>query len=245
MYVGGTAVSGQAVLLFGFPAIVGVVAGYMSGGRLGGLVATRLRALWLVWLAGAAQMAEYAVDRLDGRPGQALRSVLLATVFVTVLGWLLVNGRGRSLVLKSAALTALGGGLLNGMAIALNGRMPYSRTAAAAAGIPPGQETAKNIAAARGSRLTFLGDVIPVPPLHAAISVGDILITLGAAAVIATAMHQPTPPHTTEARHDSNHQRTARDDGAVHPGDLCPAPVHHRSPRHDRGLRPHSERRPT
>ncbi|MEU4346137.1 hypothetical protein [Streptomyces sp. NPDC023838] len=38
--------------------------------------------------------------------------------------------------------------------------MPYSPTAAAA-GIPPGQETAKNIAAARGSRPTFLGDVIP------------------------------------------------------------------------------------
>ncbi|MFF1476678.1 DUF5317 family protein [Streptomyces sp. NPDC058301] len=194
------------------------------------MVAIRLRALWLVWLAGAAQLAEYATDRIDGRSGQALRSVLLATTFAVVLGWLFVNVRGRTRALKTAASTALGGGLLNGMAIALNGRMPYSLTAAAAAGIPPGQETAKNIAAARGSRLTSLGDVIPVPPLHAVISIGDILITLGAAAVIATAMHQPTPPHTAEARDDSNHQRTAPDDGAVHPGHLGPTALHHRSP---------------
>lgn len=222
--------SGQAVLLFGFPAIVGVAAGYVSGGRLGGLVATRLRALWLVWLAGAAQVAEYATERLDGRPGQVLRSVLLAATFAMALGWLLVNLRGRSRVLKTAASTALVGGLLNGVAIALNGRMPYSPSAAATAGIPPGSKTAKNIAAARDSRLSFLGDIIPVPPLHAVISVGDILITLGAAAVIATAMHQPVPRHTPEERHDSNHQRTAPDDGAVHPGDHRPAPVHHRSP---------------
>ncbi|MFK8905829.1 DUF5317 family protein [Streptomyces sp. YS-3] len=237
--------SGQAMMLFGFPAIVGVTAGYASGGRLGGLVATRLRALWLVWLAGAMQMAEYTTSRIDGRPGQALRSVLLATAFVTVLGWLLVNLRGRSRLLKTAASTALAGGLLNGMAIALNGRMPYSPAAAAAAGIPPGQETAKNIAAAHGSRLTLLGDFIPVPPVHAVISIGDILITLGAAVVIATAMHQPTPQHIKEARNDSNQQRTAPDDSAVHCGDLRPTSLHHRSPRLDRRLRPHPERRPT
>ncbi|MFE2287796.1 DUF5317 family protein [Streptomyces sp. NPDC059443] len=187
--------NGQAVLLFGSPVIAGVVAGYVSGGRLTGLVNIRLRALWLVWLAGAAQVAEYAAQRLDGLSGQVVRGVLLAATFGLVLGWLGLNSRGRSRALKAAVSTVVGGALLNGAAIALNGRMPYSPSAAAAAGIPEGLDTAKNVASA-SSKLPFLADAIPVPALHAVISVGDILITLGAAALIAAAMHEPAPQST-------------------------------------------------
>ncbi|HEX4490373.1 MAG TPA: DUF5317 domain-containing protein [Acidimicrobiia bacterium] len=80
------------------------------------------------------------------------------------------------------------GGACNFAAIAANGgTMPASRTALAAAGI---QEKGgfDNSAAVAHAKLAFLGDVFSFPkwfPLANVFSVGDLLLLLGAAAMLA------------------------------------------------------------
>jgi hypothetical protein len=66
--------------------------------------------------------------------------------------------------------------------------MPYSRWAAAAAGIGAGRQTARNVAAAHAARLLALGDVLPVPPLRAVFSIGDLLICCGIATIVIAGM---------------------------------------------------------
>jgi hypothetical protein len=44
------------------------------------------------------------------------------------------------------------------------------------------------------TRLAWLGDVIPVPPVQKVISVGDIVLLLGTAGLIATTMRAPRTP---------------------------------------------------
>jgi hypothetical protein len=174
----------QAAMLFLSPVAAGVLAGYAAGGSLAGLVSTRLRALWLLWLAAALQVAQLA----GALPG--LRGPLLAAVFVLAGAWLAVNLPGRPRAMQAAAVVALAGGLANGTAIAANGRMPYLPAAARVAGLRPGAETPKNIAAVAASRLIALGDIIPVPPLRAVISAGDVLIIAGVILLIAASMRQ-------------------------------------------------------
>lgn len=180
-------------LLLG-PVALGVLAGYATGGSLAGLTRTRLRRLWLLWLAAAVQAGELYARGL-GRDG---RLPLLAITFVLAGAWLAVNLPSRPLVMKTAAWTALAGGLINGVAIAVNGRMPYLAAAARAVGIPPGVATPKNVAAVPGSHLVVLGDIIPLSPLHKVISIGDVLIILATVVLIAAAMRTAPQSSTSE-----------------------------------------------
>ncbi|MFB8183226.1 DUF5317 family protein [Streptomyces sp. NPDC055966] len=187
-----------ALILFGGPVAVGAVAGYLSGGRLSRLPGVRLRRLWLLWLAAAVQVAQLATTSLPGASGRHLRAPLLALAFALALLWLGVNARGRNRPLKAGVGLALTGAVLNAVPIAVNGRMPYSPSAAAVAGLRAGSQTAKNVPAGHGTRLLALGDTIPVPPLHAVISIGDVLLAIAAALLVATAMHHPA--HTAQER---------------------------------------------
>ena len=185
----------MAVLLFAIPAVVGVAASYAAGGRLRNLVATRFRALWLLWAAAAAQFADVI---------PAARTWVFVATFAVAVGWLVVNAVQRPPVLRYGALAVALGGLLNGVAIAANGRMPYSTWAASKAGLGVGLQTARNVAATHATRLLPIGDIIPVPPLRAVFSIGDLLICLGIATMIIAAMRGrpvsaaatavPTPP---------------------------------------------------
>jgi hypothetical protein len=79
---------------------------------------------------------------------------------------------------------------LNGLVIALNGRMPYEPAVAAAVGLRPGLTTPKNEPVDADTRLPYLGDTIPIGPLHKVISLGDVLISGGAWAVVVLAMRR-------------------------------------------------------
>lgn len=174
----------DAAALFLIPVAAGVLIGYASGGSLAGLVGTRLRALWLLWLAAAVQVGELYARGLD----RGSRLPLLAITFAMAGAWLAANLPGRPLIIKIAGWTALAGGLSNGVVIAVNGRMPYLPAVASAVGITPGLATPKNVAATSGSHLVVLGDIIPVSLLHKVISVGDVLIILATVGLIASAM---------------------------------------------------------
>jgi len=191
-------------MLFIAPLAMGVLAGYVAGGSLAGLLSIRLRALWLLWLAAAVQAAELYVRVL----GRDVRLPLLVVTVALAGAWLAVNLPGRPRAMKIAAGAALAGGLVNGAAIVANGRMPYLPAAARTAGITPGLATPKNVAAAPGSRLTALGDIIPVPPLHTIISIGDILIIIATIAIIAIAMCA-VPRHVAPRPHRHLHPEDA------------------------------------
>lgn len=165
-----------AVLLIA-PCFVGVVVGRLCGGSLRTIGNARLRAVWLVWLAAAVQVVQLVTD-----------TPLLAVVFVLFAIWVAMNITAR----RAAAQWGLGlvsvGLLANGVAIAANGRMPYSIDAAEAAGLTPTLTTPKNAPADLHTVLFWMGDVIPVAPLHAVISIGDVAIAIGVAVLVAALM---------------------------------------------------------
>lgn len=185
----------MAVLLFAIPVVSGVAAGYAAGGRLRNLAATRFRASWLLWAVAAAQFADVI---------QAVRTWVLVATFAVAVGWLVGNALQWPPVVRYGALAVAAGGLLNGVAIEANGRMPYSTWAASKAGLDVGLQTARNVAATHATRLLPIGDVIPLPPVHTVVSIGDLLICLGIVTMIIAAMRNrpasapggpPRPPH--------------------------------------------------
>ncbi|MFF4401474.1 DUF5317 family protein [Streptomyces sp. NPDC001480] len=180
-----------ALILFGGPVVIGTAAGYLSGGRLSRLPDVRLRWLWLLWLAAAVQVTQLATAGLPSAAGRHLRAPLIALAFALALLWLGVNAQGQTRLFKTGVGLALTGAVLNALPIAVNGRMPYNPSSAAVARLRTGSQTAKNVPATRNTRLLALGDTIPVPPLHAVVSIGDVLLAIAAALLVATAMHHP------------------------------------------------------
>ncbi|RJL30902.1 DUF5317 family protein [Bailinhaonella thermotolerans] len=168
------------LVLAGVPVVAGVVAGFWRGGSLDG-IAGGFRGLWLLWLAVGTQVAH---AYLGGG------AAFLALTFLIVLGWVAVNLAGFSPGMRGGAGLVLGGAVMNGVAIAVNGAMPYSAWAAEVIGLPAGSATAKNEPETAGTRLMFLADVIPVPGLQKIVSLGDVAISVGSALLIAAAMRR-------------------------------------------------------
>jgi Family of unknown function (DUF5317) len=204
-------------ILMAAPPLAGVALGYLSGGRLGGLRTIKVRALWLIWLAAAAQLSQYYVPAMHG-------PAALVIVFAAVLAWLAVNLPGWPRAIRIAGVLIVLGAALNGLAIALNGRMPYDAAALpAGSGESSKSETPKNVAATEQTRLALLGDTMPIAPLHALISPGDILIGGGSAALVLLAMRR-----AKRSTHDREPDLAPTDPGAVHPGHPGLADLHDR-----------------
>lgn len=165
------------------PVLTGLTAGRLAGGRLADLMSVRLRAMWVLWLAAAAQI----VQSTTGLP-------LLAVVFALVLAWIAINIARAAVPLRIGLAVALGGLAANGAAIVLNERMPYAPEAAEAAGLAPSLLTPKNEPMDDSTVVGWLGDTLPIPPLGAVISLGDVLIALGVAATVALLMRPPREP---------------------------------------------------
>jgi hypothetical protein len=167
-------------VLYAIPA--GLLAGWLRGGHVAGIGRLQIRLAWLAVLAYVAQSLLFApsLSRLVGPSGPLLYAVSNAVV----LAVLLANARIRGM-----PLVALGA-LANLTAIALNGGyMPADPGAYAANGITA--EAYLNTRLLAHPLVPFLGDWIALPtwlPGTNVISVGDLLIGLGIAAVIAAAM---------------------------------------------------------
>jgi hypothetical protein len=80
----------------------GVAIGYAAGGTVRNLVATRFRALWLLWAIAAAQFADVIT---------AARTWVFVGTFAAAVGWLVVNALRWPPALRSGALTVAAGGL--------------------------------------------------------------------------------------------------------------------------------------
>ena len=127
---------------------------------------------------------------------------MLIVVFAPVLIWLGINLRVWPTAIRVAGSVIALGAVLNGIAIAANGRMPYSPAMAEAVGLRPGLTTPKNEPVNTRTRLSLLGDTIPIAPLRKILSPGDVLISAGTCAVVALAMrrHRREEPVARQAR---------------------------------------------
>lgn len=180
----------RTLVLMMAPPLAGVLIGYLLGGRLSGFRSIRLVALWLLWLAALVQAAQYYLPGVRHFIEDRLGVPMLVVVFAPVLIWLGINLRTWPPAIRIAGAVIALGAVLNGIAIAANGRMPYSPAAVEAVGLRPGQVTPKNEPVDAHTRLSFLGDTIPIAPLQKVISPGDVLISGGSCAVVVLAMRR-------------------------------------------------------
>jgi hypothetical protein len=175
--------------LFALAGLGGAAVGLVRGGRARRLLALRLRCGPLVWACLAAQVLLGATG--DG-PHPVVRDVALVASYAGVGLWLALNIRGHRDGVRAGFAIVLAGWVLNVVPMALNDGMPVS-TAAQQAIDAEDQEVGegslwKHVPATRATRAAWLGDVIPVAPVHAVISVGDVSLLAGVAAVVAAAL---------------------------------------------------------
>jgi hypothetical protein len=167
-------------ILYAIP--IGVLGGFLAGGRLEHLAAVRFRLAPVAMLALVIQLALFSA-LADGLPTELVRGTyVVSTALVIVV--VLANIR-----LTGVPLIVLGAACNLAAVMANGGAMPASPAALDALGLGVGGHTS-SIAVAHPA-LEPLTDVFAMPdwmPLANIFSVGDILIGLGVALAIAAAM---------------------------------------------------------
>jgi hypothetical protein len=167
--------------------LVAVAVSYARGGRLHRLAEAEVRAPWLLFLGLGLQLA---VDLGVGRgllpDASAAGLTVLISSQVLVVAWLMLHRE-----LPGVRLVALGLAL-NAIVIAANGAMPVDPNAVRALGlgeleVPIGKHTVLT----EDTRLPWLADVLPVPPLRSIVSVGDLVIALGLLPLTHALMRDP------------------------------------------------------
>jgi hypothetical protein len=169
------------VLLAAIVLLIAVALGFALGGRLSALGRLHLRHSWLVVLALGAQLGGAALGGTAYRCGLAGSALLL--------GAFLVRNRG----VHGLGLVALGV-LCNAVVVGANGAMPVSADASGRAGISTqsllrGSDRRHELAG-DGTRLAWLGDVVPVlvPARPHVASPGDLLVLAGLAELLVVGM---------------------------------------------------------
>lgn len=145
----------------------------LTGGRLGRLLALRLRCVWAVLAALALQVI---ITTLAPTGSTSIHELLHVGSYALAGAFIIANRR-----ITGLPILALGAAL-NTLAIITNaGIMPASARAMRLAGLAPADHFA-NSAPVAHPHLLALGDVIPVPgpwPLGNVVSIGDILVIAG------------------------------------------------------------------
>ena len=168
-------------ILYAIP--IGIVAGYLLGGRLDRLAELQFRWAWLAVAGLAVQVALFspAIAPIIGDAGPVIYTASTLAVLLAVL---------RNWRLPGLAIVALGAGC-NLLAIAANGGvMPASPEAVAALGMEAA-EGFSNSVVMTDPALRPLTDIFALPtwlPAANVFSIGDVLIGVGVATVIAMGM---------------------------------------------------------
>ena len=157
--------------------VVGVLVGLLRGGRFANLGEATFR-LWPLLVLGVVVQGAAAFT------GEGAVAVILVS-YVLLIAFAAANLRhaGMGVVVVGIAL--------NLVVIAVNGGMPVRQEAIVAAGIATHEEVpdlefgAKRHLEDGDDRLTFLGDIVPVPVAEEVLSFGDLAMAVGVAAVLA------------------------------------------------------------
>jgi len=167
---------------------IGLILGRLLGGQLDGLVALRFRWSALAVAGLVVQLALFteAGHALAGGMAPAIYVLSTAAVLVAVLANFRVEWMPVVTLGAASNLAAI---------VANGGAMPTTIAALAAAGLE-GPGTATNSVVLENPVLGALTDVYAIPagiPLANVFSIGDVLIAIGIAAVIASAMRSAAP----------------------------------------------------
>lgn len=176
-------------ILYAIP--IGIVLGYLLGGRLERLADLRFHwaALAILGLVSQVLLFSPFVATAIGGAGPVAYVASTAAVFVAVLrNWRIP---GMPIVITGAAC--------NLIAIAANGGvMPADPAALASLGLPP-TEGFSNSVVVGDPAVRLLTDVFAMPtvvPFANVFSIGDVLIGVGVALIIAIGMRTPAPDAT-------------------------------------------------
>lgn len=149
-----------------------VATGYLRGGRLRRIAASRINASWLLFVGLSIQLAAgaAAARSLVAAP---VSTALLVTSQLLVAGWVVKNRYRPGLPLIFAGLA------LNTAVIAANGSMPVDPKAIEAIGLAGVEPAGRHELLTATTRLAWLADRLPLPPLRTVVSVGDAVLAAG------------------------------------------------------------------
>jgi uncharacterized protein DUF5317 len=155
--------------------VIGLVVGLARGGSIATLGRARLRFVPLVFAGLVLQM----VALFGSRP---LAVSLTLAASAAVLAFAAANLRITGMVLIAV------GAAMNLAVVLANGGMPVSRDALGRAGLEDpfisGRSPVVHRPAGDDTRLRFLGDVIPLPPVTHVFSPGDVVLWAGLLLVV-------------------------------------------------------------
>jgi hypothetical protein len=177
--------------------LLGLAAGYALGGRLSNLSHVNLEHTWLVVASIVPQLVIFTP--LGEGIDDTVSVVIHLGTYLMLLTFIALNRRDPGITFAGVGVAA------NALVIFANGGyMPASPRALEYAGFVVTSDTHYNSAVAdNGVRLLVLGDVMATPdwmPLVGNVfSVGDVLIAVGVAIVIARGMRGPSMPPLTRA----------------------------------------------
>lgn len=162
--------------------VAGGAAGLLLGGRPRHLAHARLRGIGLL---AAGALAEVAGSYWTAGP---VATAVLVVGYCLLAGFALANVSVAGMVLVAAGLTA------NALVVGINGGMPVR-------GVDPSAALGARHHGERPSdRLTALGDVVTIRPLHQIVSAGDIVLAAGVAVSVVTLLG-PTAPRRRRSLH--------------------------------------------
>jgi hypothetical protein len=167
-------------ILYAIP--IGIVAGWLLGGRLERLSGVRLRWAPLALLGLAVQVVIFSepVGTWLGDAGPAVYVASTLVVFAAVL---------RNLAIPGVAIIAAGAGFNLAAIVANGGTMPADPAAlASVGGLPSGPTNSVVVPDPALRPLTDLFALPPWLPFANVFSIGDVLIAIGIATAIALGM---------------------------------------------------------
>lgn len=165
--------------------VMGLLLGWGFGGSLRNLASLRV-GLWWMYPVGLA-LQVLPVPRAETGTARYLPYAVLVFSYMILISVTAINWRVRGFPVILVGL------VLNLVPIALNQGMPVSgeavRTVGGSVADVPTEPGGKHHLATDRDRLIFLGDVLPVrAPFREVVSVGDLVLWLGAAVFLAGAM---------------------------------------------------------
>ena len=148
------------------------------------------------------------------------RVIVVVASHVTITGWLILQVKFLEGAVRASISVLALGAFLNVIPIVAHGSMPVSTSAVRSLHLNRSVDISeghygKHVAASGTDPTTWLGDVIPIRPLRAVISLGDIVMMLGigAASLVASDRRRRTIALNPRAagKHDDGSQSIGHD----------------------------------